>query len=61
MRRLNPLQPADAPDKSRELLTDIIERHGGVGDMVATMAHSPALLQGYPDLSRSMKRMTSPF
>ncbi|MGV9778222.1 hypothetical protein [Streptosporangium sp. NPDC003464] len=61
MRRLNPLQPADAPEKSRELLTDIIERHGDVGDMVATMAHSPAPLQGHLDLSRSMKRMTSPF
>ncbi|MEV1249566.1 carboxymuconolactone decarboxylase family protein [Nonomuraea sp. NPDC049750] len=60
MRRLAPLDPAAAPEKSRELLNDIIGRRGGVGDMVATMAHSPALLQGYLDLSRAMKRVKLP-
>ncbi|MEU7832944.1 carboxymuconolactone decarboxylase family protein [Nonomuraea sp. NPDC049129] len=60
MRRLAPLDPAEAPEKSRELLNDIISRRGGVGDMVATMAHSPALLQGYLDLSRAMKRVKLP-
>ncbi|MFG1961265.1 carboxymuconolactone decarboxylase family protein [Nonomuraea sp. NPDC049028] len=60
MRRLAPLDPAEAPEKSRELLNDIIARRGGVGDMVATMAHSPALLQGYLDLSRAMKRVKLP-
>lgn len=60
MRRLAPLDPAEAPEKSRELLNDIIGRRGGVGDMVATMAHSPALLQGYLDLSRAMKRVKLP-
>lgn len=60
MRNLTPLDPADAPDRSRELLEGIIGRHGSVGDMVATMAHSPALLQGYLDLSRAMKRAKLP-
>jgi AhpD family alkylhydroperoxidase len=60
MRRLTPLDPAEAPEKSRELLNDIIGRRGGVGDMVATMAHSPALLQGYLDLSRAMRRVKLP-
>ncbi|MGI5493738.1 carboxymuconolactone decarboxylase family protein [Microtetraspora malaysiensis] len=60
MRRLTPLDPADAPEKSRELLNDIIGRRGGVGEMVATMAHSPALLQGYLDFSRAMKRVKLP-
>ncbi|MCA2222492.1 carboxymuconolactone decarboxylase family protein [Nonomuraea aurantiaca] len=60
MRRLTPLDPAEAPEKSRELLNDIIGRRGGVGAMVATMAHSPALLQGYLDLSRAMKRVKLP-
>lgn len=60
MRHIAPLDPADAPDKSRELLAGIIERHGAVGDMVVTMAHSPALLQGYLDLSRAMKRAKLP-
>jgi AhpD family alkylhydroperoxidase len=60
MRRLTPLDPADAPEKSAGLLNDIISRRGGVGEMVATMAHSPALLQGYLDFSRAMKRVKLP-
>lgn len=60
MRRLNPLDPADAPGKSKDLLNDIVERRGSVGDMVATMAHSPALLEGYLELSRAMKRVKVP-
>jgi AhpD family alkylhydroperoxidase len=60
MRHIAPLAPADAPDKSRELLEPIISRHGSVGAMVATMAHSPALLQGYLDLSKAMKRVKLP-
>ncbi|TDD02865.1 alkylhydroperoxidase [Nonomuraea deserti] len=60
MRRLTALEPAEAPGKSRELLEDIVARRGGVGDMVATMAHSPALLQGYLELSRAMKRVKLP-
>ncbi|XVQ07580.1 carboxymuconolactone decarboxylase family protein [Spirillospora sp. CA-255316] len=60
MRNLRPLAPSDAPAKSAELLNDLIGRHGSVGDMVSTMAHSPALLQGYLDLSRAMKRAKLP-
>ncbi|MEV0388056.1 carboxymuconolactone decarboxylase family protein [Nonomuraea sp. NPDC050643] len=60
MRRLTALEPAEAPGKSRELLEDIVGRSGGVGEMVATMAHSPALLQGYLELSRAMKRVKLP-
>lgn len=61
MRRLQPLDPQQAPDqKSREILGDIVARRGGVGDMVATMAHSPALLQGYLDFSRAIKRVKIP-
>jgi AhpD family alkylhydroperoxidase len=56
-RHIAPLTPEHAPDKSRELLDGIISRHGSAGEMVATMAHSPALLQGYLDLSRAMKRV----
>ncbi|MEU7859373.1 carboxymuconolactone decarboxylase family protein [Nonomuraea sp. NPDC049141] len=60
MRRLTALDPADAPGKSRELLNDIISRRGNVGEMVSTMAHSPAMLQGYLDLSGAMKRSKLP-
>lgn len=60
MRRLTPLEPADAPGRSKDLLNDIVARRGGAGDMVATMAHSPALLEGYLNLSRAMKRVKVP-
>ncbi|SDN31486.1 alkylhydroperoxidase AhpD family core domain-containing protein [Lentzea albidocapillata subsp. violacea] len=60
MRRIPALVPAAAPDKSRELLTEIITRRGSVGDMVSSMAHSPALLQGYLDFSRALKRVKLP-
>ncbi|MED7931544.1 carboxymuconolactone decarboxylase family protein [Nonomuraea sp. LP-02] len=60
MRRLVPLEPAGAPGRSKELLNDILDRRGSVGEMVATMAHSPALLEGYLNLSRAMKRVKLP-
>ncbi|GHF08782.1 hypothetical protein GCM10017786_48250 [Amycolatopsis deserti] len=60
MRRLPALEPADAPEKSRELLGGIVARHGSAGEMIRTMAHSPALLQGYLELSRAMKRTKLP-
>lgn len=38
------------------MLGDLVERHGQVGDMVSTMAHSPAVLGGYLQLSKAMRR-----
>ncbi|GAA1581003.1 carboxymuconolactone decarboxylase family protein [Kribbella sancticallisti] len=60
MRRLQPLTPDEAPAGSSEILTDIASRHGGLGAMVATMAHSPAVLRGYLDLSAAIKRVKIP-
>ncbi|MBC6468118.1 carboxymuconolactone decarboxylase family protein, partial [Actinomadura alba] len=60
MRHLHALAPADAPKRSRELLEEIIDRHGSAGDMVRTMAHSPALLEGYLGFSCAMKRVKLP-
>ncbi|MFI0352816.1 carboxymuconolactone decarboxylase family protein [Actinomadura sp. 9N407] len=60
MRNLPALTPAEAPAKSRELLDDIIGRHGAAGEMISTMAHSPAVLQGYLEFSRAMKRIKIP-
>ncbi|RFU41358.1 carboxymuconolactone decarboxylase family protein [Actinomadura logoneensis] len=57
MRNLPSLTPDEAPGKAGELLGDIVRRHGSAGEMVSTMAHSPALLQGYLELSRAMKRV----
>ncbi|MFF0430693.1 carboxymuconolactone decarboxylase family protein [Streptomyces sp. NPDC004327] len=59
-RRLAALQPEQATGKARELLADIVERHGSAGEMVSTMAHSPAVLEGYLSLSRAMKRVKIP-
>lgn len=60
MPRLRALDPEQAPPAARALLADIIHRHGDAGPMVRTMAHSPALLQGYLQLSRVMKRSALP-
>ncbi|GAA1294603.1 peroxidase-related enzyme [Pseudonocardia aurantiaca] len=60
MPRLVPLDPQQASSTARTLLTGIIDRHGDAGAMVRTMAHSPALLQGYLELSRAMKRAAIP-
>ncbi|MFD5315861.1 carboxymuconolactone decarboxylase family protein [Streptomyces sp. NPDC127098] len=56
MPRLTRLTPDTAVGASRDLLADLVARHGRIGDMVATMAHSPAVLGGYLQLSRAMKR-----
>ncbi|MET4095809.1 carboxymuconolactone decarboxylase family protein [Arthrobacter sp. UYCu712] len=56
MSRFARLTPATAVGASRDLLSDLVSRHGQVGDMVSLMAHSPAVLNGYLQLSRAMKR-----
>jgi hypothetical protein len=56
MPRFTRLTPATAVGASRDLLSDLVSRHGQVVDMVAMMAHSPAVLGGYLQLSRAMKR-----
>ena len=56
MPRLSPLTPETAVRASRDLLGGLVDRHGQVGDMVSTMANSPAVLGGYLELSRSMRR-----
>lgn len=54
MPRLPRLTPRTA-GASRDILSDLVSLHGQAGDMVSTMAHSPAVLNGYLHLSRSMK------
>ncbi|MFF3669822.1 carboxymuconolactone decarboxylase family protein [Microtetraspora malaysiensis] len=56
MPRLSTLTPDTAVGASRDLLADLVYRHGRIGDMVSTMAHSPAVLGGYLQLSRAMGR-----
>ncbi|MFF8810034.1 carboxymuconolactone decarboxylase family protein [Streptomyces omiyaensis] len=59
-RRLPALTPEQAQGRARELLADIVERHGSAGEMVSTMANSPAMIEGYLSLSRAMKRVKIP-
>ncbi|WP_329012528.1 carboxymuconolactone decarboxylase family protein [Streptomyces sp. NBC_00690] len=56
MPRLPRLTPDTAVGASRDLLAELVSRHGQIGDMVSTMAHSPAVLGGYLQLSRAMGR-----
>ncbi|GGV33641.1 carboxymuconolactone decarboxylase family protein [Streptomyces spectabilis] len=56
MPRLTRLTPDTAVGASRDLLADLASRHGRLGDMVSTMAHSPSVLGGYLQLSRAMGR-----
>ena len=46
----------EAEGKARELLEELVERGGEPGPMVRAMANAPALLRGYLDLTRAMKR-----
>lgn len=56
MSRLPVLTPQTAVGAARDMLNELVARHGQVGDMVSTMANSPAVLGGYLQLTRSMKR-----
>jgi AhpD family alkylhydroperoxidase len=53
--------PATATGAAADRLGELWDRHaGGVSDMVRTMAGSPAVLIGFLDLSRAMKRSRLP-
>jgi AhpD family alkylhydroperoxidase len=54
--RIEPLHMDQAQGKARELLDELVERGGEPGPMVRAMARAPALLRGYLDLTRAMKR-----
>ena len=54
--RIAPIAMEDAEGKARELLDELTSRGGEPGPMVRAMANAPALLRGYLDLTRAMKR-----
>ena len=56
MSRIEPIQMDRAEGQARELLHELVQRGGEPGPMVRAMANAPALLRGYLDLSRAMKR-----
>src|SRR5919108_40442 len=56
MARIDPIPMEEAEGKARELLDELVQRGGEPGPMVRAMANAPALLRGYLDLTRAMKR-----
>src|SRR5215211_9116496 len=46
----------EAEGKAQDLLDELVQRGGEPGPMVRAMANAPALLRGYLDLTRAMKR-----
>ncbi len=56
MARIAPIELDHAPAKARELLDEHAARAGEPGPMIRTMANAPAVLRGYLDLNRAMKR-----
>jgi uncharacterized peroxidase-related enzyme len=56
MARIEPIEREHATGKGRELLDELASRGGEPGPMVRAMATAPALLRGYLDLNRAMKR-----
>ena len=56
MARIQPIPMDKAQGKAAELLDELVQRGGERGPMVRAMANAPALLRGYLDLSRAMKR-----
>ena len=56
MPRIEPIDRESADGRARELLDELAGRGTEPGPMVRAMANAPALLRGYLDLSRTMKR-----
>jgi uncharacterized peroxidase-related enzyme len=54
--RIDPIPLEEAQGRARELLDELVERGVEPGPMMRAMAHAPALLRGYLDLTRAMKR-----
>jgi AhpD family alkylhydroperoxidase len=57
MPRIEPIPMEQAEGKARELLDELVQRGGEPGPMVRAIANAPALLRGYLDLTRAMKRV----
>jgi uncharacterized peroxidase-related enzyme len=56
MTRIEPIDIAQADGKAKQLLDELGSRGVEPGPMVRGMANAPALLRGYLDLNRAMKR-----
>ena len=58
--RLRPVDPARADAHTLQLFDAIKARNGKVPNMMRTMAHSPALLEGYLAFSGALEKGVLP-
>ena len=58
MSRLTPLAPESTTGKAKDLLDGVGRQLGMVPNMMRTMANSPAVLEGYLQLSGALSRST---
>jgi AhpD family alkylhydroperoxidase len=59
--RIKAIDPAMAKGKAKELLDAVVSKYGGAPNSFKTMAHSPAVLQGFLDLSGTLEGGVLPF
>lgn len=60
MPRIQPVDPAQAEGKTKELLDAVQKRLGMVPNIMKTMAHSPAVLEAYLGFSGAMAHSSLP-
>jgi len=58
--RIAPVDPAAAEGRTRELLDTVKAKFGMVPNLLKTMAHSPAVLEAYMNLSGTLSRGVLP-
>jgi AhpD family alkylhydroperoxidase len=61
MQRIKAIDTGTAKGKAKELLDAVEKKYGGVPNSFKTMAHSPAGLQGFLDLSGTLEGGVLPF
>ena len=59
--RMKAIDPKMATGKAKELLDAVVKKYGGAPNSFKTMAHSPAGLQGFLDLSGTLEGGVLPF
>lgn len=60
MPRIQPVDPAQAAGKTKELLDAVQKKLGRVPNLMKTMAHSPSVLEAYLAFSGAMARSSLP-
>src|SRR5437762_518419 len=59
--RIKAIDPGMAKGKAKELLDAVVKKYGAAPNSFKTMAHSPAVLQGFLGLSATLEGSVLPF